>query len=155
MVDVEIQVDPGHFRVCNIQEPATGLEAKFSLRFTAAMAMAGLDTSSIDIFTDELTRDPTVVHLRDKIRITAHETRNPDSIVTLRTANGAEYCDAVNVAIPMRDLDAQREKLTRKFHALVDPRLGAERATAIADACNALEETDDLDDFFALLRATV
>ena len=41
-----VQVDKGHFKVCNILEPQTGLEAKFSLRFTVAMTLAGVDTSS-------------------------------------------------------------------------------------------------------------
>ena len=36
----DVYVNAGHFDVCNIQAPATGLEAKFSLRFTVALALA-------------------------------------------------------------------------------------------------------------------
>ncbi len=151
IVAVDIEVDEGHLRVCNIQEPQTGLEAKFSLRFTAAMALAGIDTASIDIYTDELTRDPTLVGFRDKVTVSAHEARNPNSIVTIRTKDGADHVDAFNVAIPMTDLDAQWHKLETKFHALVDPRLGTKQAQAIVAACHALEDVNELNEFFTEL----
>jgi 2-methylcitrate dehydratase PrpD len=44
---VEIRVPTRNLRVCNIQEPCTGLEAKFSLRFVSAMTLAGRSTSDI------------------------------------------------------------------------------------------------------------
>ena len=53
--------------------------------------------------------------------------------------------------IPMTDLDAQWHKLETKFHALVDPRLGTRQAQAIVAACHALEDVDELDEFFAEL----
>jgi 2-methylcitrate dehydratase PrpD len=149
---IEIRVNPGHFDVCNIAEPRTGLEAKFSLRFTAAMALAGVDTSSIEIFTDELTRDPGLVTFRDKVRVVAHEQSNPDSIVTISTRSGEQFSDAVNVAIPMRDLDAQWTKLERKFHAVADRVVGRSRADELAGCIKTLEQLDHLEEFFDLLR---
>ncbi|MFP6814597.1 MAG: MmgE/PrpD family protein [Pseudomonadales bacterium] len=149
---VEIRVNAGHFDVCNIADPRSGLQAKFSLRFTAAMALAGLDTSSIAIFTDELTRDPELVSLRDKIQIVAHEQPNPDSIVTISTRAGAQFTDAVNVAIPMRDLDAQWVKLEHKFHTLADHLVGQTQADRLVGCVKTLEQRDDLGEFFNLLR---
>ena len=153
IAEVEIHVDPGHFKVCNIQEPATGLEAKFSLRFTAAMALAGLETASIEAFTDELTRDERLVALRDRVQVRAHAQPTPDSIVTIRTGSGAEYSRACNVAIPMTDLDAQWRKLEAKFKALVAPRLGENAATSLIDDCRRLDELDDLTVLFNALQA--
>lgn len=150
---VEIRVNAGHFDVCNIQEPGTGLEAKFSLRFTAAMAMAGLATSSISIFTDALTQQPELIALRNKVRVTAHTSPNPESIVTITLTTGETYSEAVNVAIPMTDLSAQWEKLERKFHTLVDSRLGADVADELINYCKTLDEHDDLSEFYSLLRA--
>ncbi len=60
---IEIRVPPVTDRVCNIARPGTGLEAKFSLRLTVAMALAGRDTSGIDTYTDELTREPELIRL--------------------------------------------------------------------------------------------
>ena len=151
--EVEIRVDPGHFKVCNIQKPATGLEAKFSLRFTAAMALAGVETASIDVFTDELTRNERLVALRDRVRVQAHTEPTPESIVTIRTSDGAEVSRACNVAIPMTDLDAQWRKLEAKFEALVGPRLGSNIAAGLIDDCRRLEEIDDLTPLFRALQA--
>ncbi len=152
---VEIRVNAGHFDVCNIEKPATGLEAKFSLRFTAAMAMAGIDTSSISIFTDKLTQQPELIALADKVRVTAHTSPKPESVVTMTLLNGETHTEAVNVAIPMTDLNAQWEKLERKFHALVDSRLGSEVAHDLINYCKTLDEYDDLSEFYCLLSAPV
>ncbi len=74
---VEIRVNRGHFDVCNIAEPASGLEAKFSLRFTVALALAGEDTASIRLFTDALTRRKDLVALRDKVTRAGPRTAAP------------------------------------------------------------------------------
>ena len=152
IAEVEIRVDPGHFKVCNIQEPATGLEAKFSLRFTAAMALAGLETASIGAFTDELITDERLVALRDLVQVRAHGSPTPGSIVTVRTGDGAEYTRACNVAIPMTDLDAQWRKLESKFEALVGPILGANAATSLIEDCRRLDEIEDLSPLFNALQ---
>lgn len=154
---VTVQVDPGHFRVCNIQAPTTGLEAKFSLRFTVAMTLAGVDTSSIDIFTDALTQDPQLVAFRDKVTVVAHgednaETiANSDTLVTIETNDGEVFAQDFNVAVPMRDLQGQWAKLERKFRALVTPRLGQQQAAHIVDLCRRLEQVEDLSPLFSAL----
>jgi 2-methylcitrate dehydratase PrpD len=148
---VTVQVDQGHFKVCNIAEPQSGLEAKFSLRFTVAMTLAGIDTSSIDIFTDALTQDPQLIKFRDLVEVVAHDTPNPDTIVTVETTDGERYGENFNVAVPMQDLELQREKLERKFRSLVTPRLGAERAEQIVQMCRNLDALDDMSPLFAAL----
>ncbi len=40
-----LHIDRGADAVCNIAVPRTGLEAKFSLRLTVALALAGIDTA--------------------------------------------------------------------------------------------------------------
>jgi len=154
---VTVQVDRGHFKVCNIQEPATGLEAKFSLRFTVAMTLAGVDTSSIDIFTDALTRDPQLLAFRDKVQVVAHDQEsaepiaNSDTLVAIETNDGQVFSQAFNVAVPMRDLDSQWDKLERKFRALVTPRLGQQRTDDIVELCRRLDELEDLSPLFTAL----
>ncbi|MEM9622733.1 MAG: MmgE/PrpD family protein [Pseudomonadota bacterium] len=148
---VTIEVDKGHFKVCNIQSPSTGLEAKFSLRFTTAMTLAGVDTSSIDIFTDELTQMPELVKFRDLISVQAHAERNPDTIVTIELADGNRLSESFDVAVPMQDLDAQWQKLTHKFTTLVEPRLGKTRTAQIVELCRTLDQQQDLQPLFSAL----
>ncbi len=148
---ITVNVDKGHLKVCNIQEPATGLEAKFSLRLTTAMALAGVDTSSIDLFTNALTQDPQLVKFRDLVTVVPHQDRNPDTIVTVDTTDGRTFSERYNVAIPMTDLEAQWSKLIHKFDALVTPRLGSERCRALIDLCRHMDELDDLTSLFEAL----
>ena len=153
IAEVDIRVDKGHLKVCNIPEPNTGLEAKFSLRLTAAMALSGVNTASIDVFTDELAGDGELSALRDRVSVAAHTERNPNSIVNIRTQDGRSHTEACNVAIPMTDLDAQWRKLETKFRALVAPRLGAPAADAIIDACHGLEQADSVAPLMQLVRS--
>ena len=44
---IRLRLDETCDRVCNIPAPRTGLEAKFSLRLTTAMALAGVDTGGL------------------------------------------------------------------------------------------------------------
>src|SRR5215472_10575798 len=47
IVRVVLRIDASTDRVCNIRTPSDGLETKFSLRQTIAMALAGIDTASL------------------------------------------------------------------------------------------------------------
>ncbi|XOV83016.1 MAG: MmgE/PrpD family protein [bacterium] len=152
---VQVAVDEGHLRVCNIAAPVSGLEAKFSLRFTVAMTLAGVDTSSIDIFTDELTRDPQLIAFRDRVWVVTHPSPNPASIVTITTEDNQQFQHATNVGIPMRDLDGQWQKLAHKFRSLVTPRLGLTRTEKIIDLCLHLETLDNLTELFDALTFNV
>ena len=66
---VTVVVNPGFLGVCNIGEPATGLEAKFSYRMTAALVLERRDTKSLAIFADEICGDPGLVALRDRVSV--------------------------------------------------------------------------------------
>jgi len=148
---VTLTVPPGHFRVCNILRPSTGLEVKFSLRLTTAMALAGRDTAAIDAFTDALAHDPDLVRLRDRVTVVARDDGRRDTHVRIETDRGA-FERELDVGIPSRDLDAQWTALARKFRALVAPRLGDNAAARIESICRDLESHSNLEDFFALVR---
>jgi len=66
---VTITVHPRWLGVCNIASPATGLEAKFSFRLTAAMALAGVDTSALSAFSAANCTNPALLALRDRVSV--------------------------------------------------------------------------------------
>jgi 2-methylcitrate dehydratase PrpD len=150
---IDVHVDKGHLRVCNIQNPKSGLEAKFSLRLTTAMAMSNLDTASISLFDDAITRDPDLVAFRDRVHVHAHESHRPETIVRMTTTDGQQFEDSANVAIPLKDLSLQWEKLTDKFLTLAGPVLGAGNAARVADACRHLEDLADTRELADQLRS--
>ena len=149
---VDLTVDRGHFSVCNLQAPTTGLEAKFSLRFTAAMILHGIDTANITGYTDELTRDPALVATRDKVKVLAHESPGRDTLVSIELNDGSKVQTAWNVAVPEKDLDLQWSKLTDKFRALASPVIGEDESEAVIDSVVSLDGADSLADFFNAVR---
>ncbi|MAU96501.1 MAG: 2-methylcitrate dehydratase [Fulvimarina sp.] len=62
-----ITTNPRWFAVCNKPEPTTGLEAKFSYRMTAAMALHGVDTADLGVYDEATCRRADLVALRDKV----------------------------------------------------------------------------------------
>lgn len=141
---IHVYVDKGHLRVCNIAEPKTGLEAKFSLRLTTAMAVNAVDTASIAIFDDALIRDDTLTRFRDLVTVHAHERPRPETVVRIETTAGERFEAAVNVAIPDRDLERQWQRLSAKFMTLATPVLGEASAACVVETCKGLESLDSV-----------
>ncbi|MEM8687358.1 MAG: MmgE/PrpD family protein [Pseudomonadota bacterium] len=121
---VELTINPRLLKVCNLERPATGLEAKFSFRLTAAMALYGHDTTVLSSFSDEICRAPELVALRDKVRVATDETL-PESAARVQIALG--HGDVVNV---YRDICDPRPLAQRqaKVRAKAAGLLGAGRA---------------------------
>lgn len=141
---VHLRVSPGHLAICNIAEPRTGLEGKFSLCFTAALALAGADTSAA-AFTDDRVRDPALMALRDKVVVEADQrVGGGRSEVTLLMADGSELCETVDMTKPAADLGEQGRRLEAKFAGLAAPVLGAARADQLAAIISRLEEVASL-----------
>ncbi|MBE0593783.1 MAG: MmgE/PrpD family protein, partial [Gemmatimonadales bacterium] len=66
---VQIRVNAGADRMCNIVAPRTGLEGKFSLRFNTAMALAGGNTSSPDSYSIDTVTRPDLVALQERLDV--------------------------------------------------------------------------------------
>jgi 2-methylcitrate dehydratase PrpD len=60
---VTLSVDEGHLRVCNIEKPQTGLEVKFSLRATNALALLGENTADDATYSDATAKRGEIVDL--------------------------------------------------------------------------------------------
>jgi 2-methylcitrate dehydratase PrpD len=149
---VSVKVPSGHLRVCNIQAPTSGLECKFSLRMTTALALAGEDTFQESLFCDETARRPDLVALRDRVSIDPTQVGR-GSVVTARLRDGRVVSRQGDVSQPNRDLDAQQDRLERKFRHLTARALGGERADAVIDVCRHLETQPDLKRLAALCRS--
>jgi len=147
---ITITVAPGSDRVCNIASPATGLEAKFSLKLTAAMALAGRDTSGIAVYTDDLTRDPELIRLRDATTVEfSTQMGGAEGQVSIR-AGGRIHAAGHDAGLPNRDLADQERKLSAKFDALVTPILGTGRTAELKEAILGFGGSNGLHDILNL-----
>jgi 2-methylcitrate dehydratase PrpD len=141
---IDLHVAPGHLSVCNIPSPESGLQTKFSLRHTAALAACGKDTAAIGTYSDENARDTTLTAVRERVTVHGDRVSGRDARVVVRTSGGQTAEATFDVAIPDRDLDRQGERLAAKFHSLAHPVIGAERAAALQRNIAALDGDRDI-----------
>ncbi|MEM6488795.1 MAG: MmgE/PrpD family protein [Pseudomonadota bacterium] len=139
-VEVTITTHPRWLAVCNLERPATGLEAKFSYRLAAAMALTGTDTARLDSYTDTLCHERGLVALRDRVRVKS-DASLPDTAarVRVRLAEGAERTGAHDIAYP-GDMATRTAGVRAKAAALMGAGpeaaawqiLGAPRSASVA-----------------------
>ncbi len=143
--DVFVYVDAGAAKVCHIPEPRTGLEAKFSLRLTTAMALAGLDTASLETYSGRNATDPALMRLRDTIAV-EFKPDWPHTLAEVRvTLNDGQVLRArYDSGVPASDLNAQQTRLDAKFMSLAEPVLGRGQAEQLAGAVASLDRVDQL-----------
>jgi 2-methylcitrate dehydratase PrpD len=153
MKGMTLHVDPGHLKVCNIPEPKSGLEIKFSIRHLAGMALDGADTAALDTYSESNALDARYVAARERIQLETHptppEARHGAAIV-IELKDGRTLKAEHNVGVPAKDVDQQEQKLVAKFRALADPVIGKERSREAERLLLSLDEQPDLK---ALMRA--
>ncbi len=74
--------------MCNIQEPKTGLESKFSYKLTAAMSIYGKDTADLGTYNDDICFDEKINNVRDKVRVIPNDKlTNTQSSISIKDGN--------------------------------------------------------------------
>jgi 2-methylcitrate dehydratase PrpD len=147
---IRLKVDRDSDKVCNIQKPATGLEAKFSLKLTTAFALAGVDTAAMDSYSAANANDPRLVALRDKVEVDLQ----PDwpgtrAELTLELADGRTLAAEYDAGVPESDVRAQGDKIRAKFRALAAPILGEAAAAKLLADLDRLESLPSIDPLLA------
>ena len=149
---VEVRVDPSLLAVCDVAEPHTGLEGKFSLRATTAMALLGDDTADPATFTAARMSDPGLVSLRDRVTVVPVAGTGPTRTTVIVETEAGAFEAAADTGVPATDLDGQRERLTRKFLALATPVVGRAGAEALAAAALGVDGLADPAELLRLAR---
>ena len=130
---VTIRTHPRWLSVCNKPDPDTGLGAKFSYRHVAAMVLAGVDTSAIVNFSDEMAQRPGLAALRSLVAVEAEARLSEmEARVEVTLKDGALRQGDFDLDAPM-SLGVRGDKLRQKAEGL----LGAERAKALWQAVRA------------------
>ena len=149
---VEVRVAPPLLDVCNIEKPTTGLEGKFSLRATTALALLGEDTSDLATFSDAKMAEPCLVALRDRVRVIPTEGLGPMQ-ARARIESDRQHVEAeTDTGVPAADLGVQGERLRRKFLALAAPVLGPARAAELSEAASDAQRIDSIVELLRLAR---
>lgn len=146
---VEVHVTAGHLKVCNIQDPATGLECKFSLRHAVASALVDAPTQDPAYFSDENARRADLAALRERVTVLG-DVPGPETFVTVRLKSGAVHAATYNIRLPASDLPAQSRRLQNKFRMLVRGHLAVRQAERLESAILGLRRMPDVNALGAL-----
>jgi 2-methylcitrate dehydratase PrpD len=148
---ITLKLDASCDRVCNIPVPVDGLQSKFSLRQTVAMALAGVDTASLSAYSAENARDLGLIRLRERVSFDWQDNW-PQTLceLELELVDGQRVSARHDAGIPAADIADQGQCLAAKFDALVAPLLGAPRARELREMISDLENLDDIGSFARL-----
>ena len=150
---IRLKVDAGADAMCNIPAPRTGLEAKFSLRFNAALALHGADTADIGVYADQIVLRPDLGATRALTTVELAPAGWPEDVteVTITTHDGRTLVRKHDISLPLDDLGRRHDRLHAKFLALAAPIVGHDQANALAASVGHLEHGADP---FTLLNLT-
>ncbi|HVO27673.1 MAG TPA: MmgE/PrpD family protein [Candidatus Margulisiibacteriota bacterium] len=149
---VEVHVSPALLGVCNIESPTTGLEGKFSLRATTALALLGEDTGDPATYSDDKMAAPDLMALRDRVHVVPTDELAPTQARVAVESKQQRVEAAADAGLPSADLGRQREQLRRKFLGLATPVLGGSQAARLAAAALSAQEMESIEDLIHLAR---
>jgi 2-methylcitrate dehydratase PrpD len=139
---LRVRIPRLHLQSCNIPEPQSGAQLKFSIKHVIAMVLAGLDTGDTSVYTTQTATRSDLVVVRNKVQLEAQEW----DAIALR--NGQTVRKFVDAGLPAKDIGLQWQRLQRKFQRLTRPVIGDGSADRVMSL---LAELDDLEDLQPLL----
>ena len=116
---VTISIHPRWLTVCNIADPKTGLEAKFSYRQTAAMVLAGFDTADIASFSDATASDRDLSAIRQRVDVESSTSLMETEALVAVTTNSGNKLSARHDLNAKRSAEKKWRRLRRKGQVLV------------------------------------
>lgn len=147
---IELRVNPITTRITGIERPVTGLQSKFSLYHSAAVAC--LDGTAGDAqYTDARATNPEVVALREKVSVeVAPDFGRDQAQVTITLKNGAQLQSHIAHASGTRDNPMTDEAVKAKFMTNAEPVIGNTNAARLIDGIWQLDKSMDVLDLLCL-----
>jgi len=149
---VELKVHPLVLELTGKKTPKTGLDGKFSVYHSAAVAIID-GRAGEPQYSDEMVRAPNVIELRDKVTAEIDPAMPPDAVaVTVTLKDGRVLQKRVDHAIGSVDRPMTDRDLEAKFTDLVTPVLGEAGTATLLKACWGLEAFADASEIVRLSR---
>jgi 2-methylcitrate dehydratase PrpD len=150
---VELKVHPLVLELTGKKTPKTGLDGKFSVYHSAAVALID-GRAGEPQYSDEKVRDPAVIALRDKVTAEIDPAMPPDAVaVAVTLKDGRVLHLRVDHAIGSVDRPMTDGDLEAKFTDLVLPVHGEAGTAALLKACWDLESFADAGEIARMARA--
>jgi 2-methylcitrate dehydratase PrpD len=151
---IEIDVPQNCIGMCDIAEPTTGLEAKFSLTHNVALGLLNKADGSLSLYQDATFEMDDVAALRGKANVNGRPEFDAFfSEVTVHLKSGQVITADFDISVPMGNLSEQEAKLAKKFRALVVPVLGEAQTEDMVSVIASLESQQTMADVLSHARA--
>jgi 2-methylcitrate dehydratase PrpD len=140
VASVALRVHPLALKLAGIREPRGGLESKWSIYHSAAVALRD-GAAGERQYTDERVRDPAVLRLREKVSAQADASlRDDEAHVKVVLADGRTVERHIDHAAGSAGNPLSDRALDAKFRALAEGVLPAERADTLLAKCRCVAD---------------
>lgn len=141
--NVELRVHPLVLELTGKKTPRSGLEAKFSVYHSAAVALVR-GRAGMAEYSDEAAGDPQVISVRDRVSAIADDSIHEAKAVAIARLNdGRELRKVVEFAVGSLERPLSDDAIERKVHDLSDEILGAQKVEQMIRTCrNAVNLND-------------
>jgi 2-methylcitrate dehydratase PrpD len=144
IASVQLRVHPLVLELTAKRTPKVGLEGKFSVFHSVAVALID-GRAGESQYSDAAVLDPATVRLRDSVDATIDPALAPDAArITVTLNDGSKLEKFVEHAIGSKDRPMSDDDLAAKFTDLVLPVLGEARTAQLLSACWRLQEASDI-----------
>ena len=143
---------PRAIRLAGVTHPATGLQGKFSIPFTAA-AQIVFGQVTIETFNDMAVKNPQIQYLLDRMEMVANDEFTPSrgGKTTIYFKDGTSYSHSTYLLGHDLDLNEAEAEMTGKYAEIMNPRVGEDAADKIYLEIGRLEDMKDIRELTALL----
>ena len=142
---VELTVAPLVLELTGKKTPQVGLEGKFSVYHSCAVALL-FGAAGEKQYSDAMVKDPKVVGLRDKVEAKIGKIRDDEVHVRLTLKDGRVLEKYIEHAIGSKEVPMTDQQLDEKFHVLADDVLGHDHAARLLAMAWDIEKLADAAD---------
>lgn len=151
--NVALRVHPLALKLTGIRSPRSGLESKWSIYHSAAVALCDGAAGEAQ-YTDARVHDAEVSRVRDCVIAEADATlRDDEALLAVALMDGRRLEVHVAHALGSSDNPMSDRQLDAKFHDLARGALDEKARSALLSACWAVEELPDVAEIARLARA--
>jgi 2-methylcitrate dehydratase PrpD len=144
IASIHLTVHPLVLELTGKRTPKVGLEGKFSVFHSAAVAIID-GRAGENQYSDAAVLDAKTIRLRDSVDATVDKSIAPDSVkIVVTLTDGTKLEKFVEHAIGSKDKPMTNDDLNVKFTDLVEPILGAARTAQLLKACWDLQSAPSL-----------
>jgi aconitate decarboxylase len=146
------------FEYVNRPFPETGLDGKFSVQYTTAVALLDGEIT-VDSFDNERRFAPEVEALLRRVKLNIDDTIPNDfdrmhTVVTVTMKSGERYTRRVEQLSGWVGYPLTRDERMKKFHSCARRVLDSGSAARVVELVERLDKLDDVHELMALVRTT-